>query len=253
MAAKLAAENENVLPVPAPSVLSNDFSIPDGFENTSAPQGNPKSVFAPTGLAEGAKVSLRKVLSSSPHDWKFVKILRDGHCLFTSFVLAMRKLDHPTFPKNVKDLRAACAKQLFEWNGIIPGLDHQFALFDQNGNTTASLARGESDRAMNLQEYCKLLETSLYGGFEEMQLIARMFNLRVYCYVSSCYQGGDPIPQVITANPEFPVDAPQNAGKVVFALCQLVVDFVFIFKQVHQFTCCWRRHQSLASVITPRL
>jgi hypothetical protein len=129
--------------------------------------------------------------------------------MFRSFVLAMNKLKIPSCPKSVPELRAACAAQLSEWEGNIPGMP--YSLF-QDGKTLFQRVRGEKEKWITLEEYCDLLRTSLYGGLEEMKLIIEMYKLQVCVYQADSYQGGEPIPELFLRNQELSEDDKFNAG-----------------------------------------
>ena len=183
---------------PEPTVVSSTAASPD------VPAG---SVLAQP------KISLRKVLKSAPHHWKFAKILRDGHCFFHSFVLALNNLKIPSCPTTSQQLREACAKQLHEWNGVIPGLRAQ--LFE-DGQVLYQGIRGEKERLINIDEYCSLLRTSMYGGFEEMQMIAQMYKVQVFVYslsIGNTCENLVPLP--ILMDNDFPADHAKNAGNSV--------------------------------------
>ena len=164
------------------------------------------------GSAEGSpKQSLRAVLKASPHNWTMIKIKRDGHCLFASIALALKNLKRPELPTTVEALREACAKQLLQWKGIIPGLlDPLF----HDGITTVQLYRGEKEVTISLADYCELVRTSLYGGFDEIMMIVQMYKLQISIYHNENYRGGgNPEPvEIFRVNPMLPVTHEANAG-----------------------------------------
>jgi hypothetical protein len=147
------------------------------------------------------------------------RIPRNGDCLFESFVLAFKLLKLPNMPTTQRELRSACAKKLLEWNGNIPNMPN---LFDTDGFTMIKAIRGEpSESKVSLEEYCSLLETNLYGGFEEIMLIVQMFRLQVHLYEDSSYRGGSPVSVPIFRNCELAEDHPDNAGPRIFLLLEM--------------------------------
>jgi hypothetical protein len=137
------------------------------------------------------------------------KIPRDGHCLFNSFVKAMIEFRIPSCPRNVEELRAACAAQLLAWQGNIPG--RCIPMFEF-GNIIYQEARGQEERIITIEEYCRLLRKSMYGGIDEIMLIVQMYKLQVFLYSADSYQGGDPIPEKFLVNCSLSEDAKENAG-----------------------------------------
>jgi hypothetical protein len=173
-----------------------------------------------------AKISLRIALKSAPHNWTFEKIPRDGHCLFHSFVLALNNLNIPSCPKTYRELREACAKQLSEWNGFIPGLREQ--LF-QEGKVLYQDIRGEKERLITLKEYCSLLRRNMYGGLEEIQLMVQMYKVQVFVYSSSVGTTSEnPYPLPVLMNNDFPPDHEKNAGNTVAVNCLQMISHCII-------------------------
>ena len=87
----------------------------------------------------------------------------------------------------VKKLRQACAKKLLELEGIVPGaLSPQFEK-QVDGTIVGSfrLIRGGEIKRCTLQQYCKLLETSLFGGELEIDLMCHLFAIQVAVYSAS--------------------------------------------------------------------
>jgi hypothetical protein len=195
-------------PVSPEAIQGQASAPPSAVERLSIVAAAPGPV-SPEAIQVPKSLSLRSVLRSSPHNWLMCKILRNGHCLFTSIVLALNKLKVPSCPKTVLELRAACAAQLSEWGGDIPGM--QFSLFD-DGKALVQTARGEKEKWITLEEYCNLLRTSLYGGMEEMQMIVQMYRLQVFLYQADAYRGGNPIPLPILMNNEISIHDEMNAG-----------------------------------------
>lgn len=194
-----------------------------------------------------AKISLRIVLKSAPHNWTFEKIPRDGHCLFHSFVLALNNLNIPSCPKTYRELREACAKQLSEWNGFIPGLREQ--LF-QEGKVLYQDIRGEKERLITLKEYCSLLRRNMYGGLEEIQLMVQMYKVQVFVYSSSVGTTSEnPYPLPVLMNNDFPPDHEKNAGNTVAVNCLQIISHCVI--QVRKFTCFWNSAEQKVGVIIP--
>ena len=208
---------------------------PDPAAPPAAPAGPAPASSAAPALANGATTKpkkLRAVLKSSPLNWKMAKIPRDGHCLFSSFVMAFKENPALTsLPQTVKELRLACSKQLWQWNGIIPNLyaaEGNSTLFDDYGNTRVQNHRGDALVTVNLQQYCSALEDYLYGGFEEIMLIVQMYKLQVHVYSQQFYRGGNPIPVVVSLNPTLPPDAAENAGNNRHNNEMLLLSFAFL-------------------------
>lgn len=159
---------------------------------------------------DAPKQSLRQVLKSSPHDWTMAKISRSGHCLFESIALAFKKLNRPDLPQTWQDLRSVCSKQLLEWKGIIPGLPNH------HGMANVKITRGEKEVHVTLEEYCKLIATSLYGGSDEITIIVQMFKVQIHVFHDESYTGGDPIPvERFMVNPELPETHEVNSGNSI--------------------------------------
>jgi hypothetical protein len=157
------------------------------------------------------KIRLREALKSAPHNWTFFKILRDGHCLFHSVVLALNNLKIPSCPQTYQELRAACAKQFSEWKGVIPGLRNQ--LVDREGTILYQDTRGEKDRRITVEEYCALLRTKMYGGMEEIQMIVQMYKVQVFVYSEMAGTNiHDLVPLPVLMNNDLSPDHEENAG-----------------------------------------
>jgi hypothetical protein len=101
-------------------------------------------------------------------------------------------MNRPDLPQSWKNLRTACSKQLLEWRGVIPGL--RKPMVEADGKVRIVVTRGESEGRVTLEQYCHQIETSLYGGTEELMLIAQMFNVRIHVFHNESYIGGDPFP-----------------------------------------------------------
>lgn len=173
--------------------------------------------------------NLRNVLKLAPHNWTLPHIPRDGNCMFHSFVSAFNFLDgHDCphqLPKSQKQLRKACAQQLLDWNGKIPNHPPMFCEQDgpHKGKHLLQLYRSEKEKWVSLQDYCKLLETSLYGGEEEIMLIVQMYKLQVFYYVDQDHrhEGGELKPKKYFMYPESPEDAEQNRGPRIHMLFEV--------------------------------
>ena len=141
------------------------------------------------------------------------KINRDVQCIFASIVLAFKKLKRPELPNTVQALRSACASQLLKWMGIIPGLlDPLF----HEGITKVRLVRGEEETTISLEGYCELLQTSLYGGLDELMMIVQMYKVQICVYHDESYRGGNPEPlETLRVNPMLPVTDEANAGNSI--------------------------------------
>jgi hypothetical protein len=174
-------------------------------------------------------LKLRNVLKLAPHNWTLPHIPRDGNCMFHSFVSAFNFLDgHDCprqLPKNQKELRKACAQQLLDWNGKIPNYPD---LFEEDGphkgKRLLQLYRCEKESWVSLSDYCKLLETSLYGGEEEIMLIVQMYKLQVLYYVDQDYRhegSGEVKPKTYFMSPHLPEEAKENRGPRIHMLLEV--------------------------------
>ena len=132
-----------------------------------------KDAKVPCVAKDSPKYNLRNILKSFPHDWKMAKIPRNGHCLFESIAMAFRKLNRSDeLPQTFQELRTVVSKQLLHWKGIIPNSgEHNPFIFDDQGIMKSQIQRGEKEVEITLQEYCELVSTSLYGGFDEIMTI----------------------------------------------------------------------------------
>jgi hypothetical protein len=169
------------------------------------------------------KIKLRHVLKSAKHNWMIKKVDRDGHCFFRSIVKGM--IDHriPSCPKTPEELRAACADQILAWNGVIPGRPNA-PMIEKNGKIRVQQARGAPEKFYTLEQYCNLVSSSLYGGFDEMFVIVQMYKLQIFVYSDDCYRGGDPEPQKILLDCNLTEDAEENAGETnISVLSQLLI------------------------------
>ena len=165
---------------------------------------------------DAPKPNLRSILKSPPHEWTLSKIPRYGHCLFESIALAFRKLKRPELPQTFQELRTRCAKQLFDWNGVIPGNCPFVSLQFSNGVARVQVKRGEKQVDVTLQQYCDLIKTNLYGGSDEMTIIVHMYKVQIHVYHDASYRGGDPEPvQIHTVNSELPANHEINSGNSI--------------------------------------
>jgi hypothetical protein len=159
--------------------------------------------------------NLRNILKSSPHEWTMAKIPRFGHCLFESIALAFRKLKRPELPQTMQELRTCCAKQLLDWNGVIPGNSPRLLEFS-NGMARVQVLRGENEVEVTLQEYCNLLATNLYGGYDEIMIVVHMYKVQIHVYHDESYKGGDPEPVSIhLVNSDLPANHDINSGNSI--------------------------------------
>jgi hypothetical protein len=198
--------------------------------------------------------NLRNILKSSPHEWTMAKITRFGHCLFESVVLAFRKLRRPELPQTYQELRSRCAKQLLDWNGIIPG-NYMGQLVFSNGVANVEITRGKEKVDVTLQQYCDLIETNLYGGYDEIMIIVNMFKVQIIVYHDASYTGGDPEPvQIHMVDSEKPATHEINSGNYIHSKrCTLLtIDHLFQVQSIKRFTCSWRLCIVLGLVITRR-
>jgi hypothetical protein len=186
--------------------------------NPKPPPTNAAGTSVSVNAESAPKKKLRAVLRASPHNWKMLKITRNGHCLFGSLVLALQKLNRPDLPKTVQDLRSACANQLRRWKGVIPGMEA--TLFDE-GMTKVQVVRGEAEVEVSLEKYCQMLEKSMYGGFDEMMIVVQMFKVQIHLFHDGSYSGGIPVPvQIFLVNPQLPETDEVNAGPRIHLLLE---------------------------------
>ena len=161
--------------------------------------------------APKTRPTLRSFLKNT--GWLTVRIPRDGHCFFASVAKAFKTF-RPDLPRTVRELRASCAKKLAECKYPIPGCNCS----QKDGITYVELRgkRGENSTWATIEEYCALIKTNLYGGFEEMTLMTHLYNVRFDVYVDSIFKGipdgQEFLPQRILREPDYPEDDPLNNG-----------------------------------------
>jgi hypothetical protein len=149
-----------------------------------------------------------------------VRIPRDGHCLFAAVASAFKTF-RPDLPHTYKELREACAKKLALSKVRVPGM-----VYSEDGETVElRRERGEKAEWVCLDKYCDLLRTKLYGGFEEMKLMANLFSLRFNVYVDSCFDGHELNPSKILQDDAYDEEDPVNAG---VCICYQSVSFLLI-------------------------
>jgi hypothetical protein len=154
--------------------------------------------------------------------WSIVRIPRDGHCLFESFARALRMLLQDS-KITMKKLRLECAKTWNDLRGQVPNVP---SLFEENasGSLTTKLqkTRGDAETLVTLTEYCQLLKTNLYGGQEEICLLAHMYNLQVNVYYATQFKNGsqseDWKPHRFLRNCDLEANHPENAGNWMWNL-----------------------------------
>ena len=170
----------------------------------------PPATLATTSFASSAAPAktLRDVLKAAPRNWTLPKVLRNGHCLFLSFVRAFTFLADKDLPKTQEDLREACANQLLQWEGNIP--THQ-TLFHE-GKCLLQKYSNDKEEWVSLEQYCDLLRTNLFGGMEEIALIVQMYKLQVFLFTEDDYKGGEPEPIKVLLFPQLPENDPSNEG-----------------------------------------
>lgn len=154
-----------------------------------------------------AQKTIRSKLKAS--GWTIVPIPRDGHCLFESFVRAL-KIYRPELQMTMLQLRLACADKMRELKGAVPNLFLKMFEEDEFG-VLLQKKRSDDVTKVTLEEYCELLEESLYGGMEEIVLLANMYKLKVTVYDSQNCNGE---PQSYLQNSDLPADHPENAGNI---------------------------------------
>jgi hypothetical protein len=165
---------------------------------------------------DSPKPNLRNILKSPPHEWTMAKIPRLGHCFFESIALAFRKLKRPELPQTMQELRSRCAKQLSDWNGVIPDNGGFQELEFSTGMARAQVSRGQKEVDVTLKEYCELLNTKLYGGSDEMMMIVQMYKVQIHVYHDESYNGGDPEPvQIHVVNSKLPANHEINSGNSI--------------------------------------
>ena len=152
-----------------------------------------------------AQKTIRSKLKAS--GWTIVPIPRDGHCFFESFVRAL-KIYRPELQMTMSQLRLACADKMRELKGAVPNLK----MFEEDEfGVLLQKKRGHAETKVTLEEYCELLKESLYGGMEEIVLLANMYKLKVTVYDSQNCNGE---PQSYLQNSDLPADHPENAGNI---------------------------------------
>lgn len=156
-------------------------------------------------IAPNTKQTLRSLLKDK--EFVAVRIPKDGHCLFTAVANAF-KIFRPDLPHTYKELREVCAKKLALSKDRMPGM-----VYSQDGKTVELRSqRGENPVWVSLDAYCDRLKTNLYGGFEEMKLMAHMFKLRFNVYVDIHFNGHELNPSKILQDDDYDEEDPVNNG-----------------------------------------
>ncbi len=149
-----------------------------------------------------------------------VRIQKDGHCLFSSVANAF-KVFRPDLPHTWKELRARCAMKLAQSKDRMPGMNYS----EDGEKVELRSSRGEKSVWVNLDTYCDLLKTKLYGGFEELKLMTNMFKLRFNVYMDSTFNGHELEPMKILQNADYDDEDPLNDG---VCICYQSVPFLLI-------------------------
>ena len=156
-----------------------------------------------------AKTNYRSKLKAN--GWTIVRIPKDGHCLFESFARAFR-ICRPELNMTMKQLRLECSQKLRELNGEVP--NWPMKLFDEEGTTGLEAIRGEPETRVNLDQYCQLVRTTLYGGTVEMMILAIMYKLKVTVHDQRFQE-----PQKFLQNCNLDADDPENEGAQCDLFC----------------------------------
>jgi hypothetical protein len=131
---------------------------------------------------------------------------------------------------------------LKELKGVIPNFPLE--MFEENESKvliTKIKHRGdEVETIVTLDQYCDLLGSSLYGGQEEMILLANMYKLKLIVYDQQQSLDGSE-PQTFLQNFLLDADHPDNAGN----MSRFMLNFIRLpccdyGIQVHPSTCYLR-------------
>ena len=154
---------------------------------------------------------LRTALKAS--GWSIVRIPKNGHCLFESIARAF-KIFRPELQLSMFQIRWALADKMKELKGVIPNFPIQMFEKNESGELIAKIKMhrdDEDETNVSLDEYCDLLGSSLYGGQEEIVLLANMYKLKLTVYdQQQSFDGLEP--QTYLQNCNVPADHPDNAG-----------------------------------------
>jgi len=164
---------------------------------------------SPARAAKPRLKNFRKQLSAD--GWTLLRTPRNGHCLFEAIAKGIQ-LCRPESAMTMKKLRSECSAKMMELNGEVP--NWPTSLFHENVHglrlTPLQIHRGEETTPVTLDEYCKLLGSNLYGGQEEIALMANMYKLQVNVFHSEFIE-----PQRYLQNPNLDPNHPDNAGNII--------------------------------------
>jgi hypothetical protein len=198
------AEEVHAAPAPAPApALAPALAL----DPAPAPALAPAS--SPARAAKPRLKNFRKQLSAD--GWTIMRTPRNGHCLFEALAEGI-KLCRPESAMTMKKLRSECSAKMMELNGEIPNWPTNLFFENESGVRVTSLQvhRGDKERLVTLDEYCQLLGSNLYGGQEEITLIANMYKLQVNVFHSEFIE-----PQRYLQNPKLDPNHPDNAGNII--------------------------------------
>ena len=164
---------------------------------------------SPARAAKPRLKNFRKQLSAD--GWTLLRTPRNGHCLFEAIAKGIQ-LYRPESAMTMKKLRSECSAKMMELNGEVPNWPTN--LFHENVHglrlTPLQIHRGEETTPVTLDEYCQLLGSNLYGGQEEIALMANMYKLQVNVFHSEFIE-----PQRYLQNPNLDPNHPDNAGNII--------------------------------------
>jgi hypothetical protein len=170
---------------------------------------------AAAAAAETASRNKRLRSELKAKGWVIVRILKNGHCLFESIARAF-KIYRPELQLSMFQIRLALAKKMKELKGVIPNFPIQMFEENESGELFAKIKLHRDDEVetnVSLDEYCDLLCSSLYGGQEEIVLLANMYKLKLTVYDQQQSLDGSE-PQTYLQNFLLPADHPDNAGNM---------------------------------------
>jgi len=147
--------------------------------------------------------------------WVICRIPKNGHCLFESIARAF-KIFRPELQLSMFQIRCALADKLKELKGVIPNFPIQMFEENESGELIAKIKLYNDDDVetiVSLDQYCDLLGSSLYGGQEEIVLLANMYKLKLTVYDQQQSLDGSE-PQTFLQNFLLPADHPDNAGNM---------------------------------------
>jgi hypothetical protein len=210
-----------------------------------------KRVSAAAAAAATASRNKRLRRELKARGWVILRIQRNGHCLFESIARAF-KIYRPELQLSMFQTRWALADKMKELKGVIPNFPIQMFAENESKELVAKIQLHRNDKVetiVTLDQYCDLLGSSLYGGQEEMVLLANMYKLKLTVYdQQQSLDGSDP--QTFLQNFLLAEDHPDNAGN----MSRFMLNFIRLpccdyGIQVHPSTCYLREEPPVEPII----